>query len=117
MSGIEYTWNQTFGFLDFIDLFEREGESKGREKGRGRSRLPTEQGTRLGAPSQDPRIMTHAKGRRLTDWTTQAPQILSFQQGCLCSHTILPVCCPDGTVSQAGSCEVLKSLPEDFRCL
>ena len=39
-------------------LFQRESTSMSREKGRGkgRSRLPTEQGARHGAQSQDPRI-------------------------------------------------------------
>ena len=43
-------------------LFERERErergSTGRGRGRGRSRLPTKQGARCGAPSQDPGVMT-----------------------------------------------------------
>ena len=39
---------------------ERERESTSWERGRerGRSRLPTEQGARLGAQTQDPKIMT-----------------------------------------------------------
>ena len=43
-------------FLDFIYLFDTESTS--RESGGGRSRLPSEQGARCGAPSQDPGIMT-----------------------------------------------------------
>ena len=39
---------------------------------RGRSRLPTEQGAQCGAWSQDPKIMTWAKGKCLTNWATQA---------------------------------------------
>ena len=52
--------------------------SRGSGRGRGRagSSLPTEQGAWCGAPSQDPGIMTWAKGRRLTDWATQAPQYI-----------------------------------------
>ena len=37
-------------------LFEKESMSRGR--GGGRNRLPTEQETQYGAPSQDPEIMT-----------------------------------------------------------
>ena len=61
----------------FIYLTEREPESPswGRREGRGRSRLPTEQGAGCRAPSQDPGVMTWAKGRCLTDWATQAPLI------------------------------------------
>ena len=51
---------------------ERGNTSRG--TGRGRSRLPTEQGVRYGAWSQDPGITTWAKGRCLTDWATQAPK-------------------------------------------
>ena len=36
-----------------------------------------EQGAGHGARSQDPGIMTWAKGRRLINWTTQVPQCLS----------------------------------------
>jgi len=39
----------------------------GRGKGRGRGRLPAEQGSSPWALSQDPRIMTWAKCRYLTD--------------------------------------------------
>ena len=58
----------------FIYLRER-GRDSGweHERRRGRSRLPAEQGARLGAPSQDPGIVTWAKGRRRTGWATQAP--------------------------------------------
>ena len=38
-----------------------------------RIRLSTEQGAQHEAWSQDPRIMTWAKGRQLTNWATQAP--------------------------------------------
>jgi len=59
----------------FIYLRERvrERESTRGGSGRGRSRLPAESRARRGAPSQDSRMMTWAKGRRLTNWATQAP--------------------------------------------
>ena len=63
--------------LKYFNLFEREQE-RAQAEGRGRSRLPTEQGTSCGAQSQDPRIMTWAKGRHLTGWVTQAPLNLIF---------------------------------------
>jgi len=50
---------------------------KARGGGRGRSRLPAEQGTRCGAQSQDPEIMTWVEGRRLTNWATWVS--LTFQ--------------------------------------
>ena len=56
-------------------MLERERESRSGGRGRGASRLPSEQGARCGAPSQDPEIMTWAQGRRLTNWATQAPLI------------------------------------------
>ena len=43
---------------DFIYLFKKESEHGQGWRGRGRSRLPTEQGASHGAPSQDPEIMT-----------------------------------------------------------
>ena len=57
-------------FLRFAYLFERKHTSK--DTGRGRSRLPTEQGAWHGTRSQDPEIMTWAEGRRFSDWATQA---------------------------------------------
>ena len=42
----------------FIYLLDRESTSRGRRRGRGRSRLPAEQGARFVAGSQDPEIMT-----------------------------------------------------------
>ena len=44
--------------------------SRGRRKGRGGSRLLTEQGAWHRAQSQESRIMTWAKGRCLTNWAT-----------------------------------------------
>ena len=52
----------------FIYLWKREFCAHRR---RWRSRLLAEQGTRCGALSQDPEIMTWAKGRCLTAWATQ----------------------------------------------
>ena len=53
--------------------------SGGRGRGRGRSRLLAEQGALRGAPSQDPKIMTWAEGRHLTNWAIQVPlSILSI---------------------------------------
>ena len=64
----------------FIYLFEREWEHKqeGRGRGRGRSRLSVEQGTRCGARSQDPGIMTWAEGSCLLDCAMQMPLSWSF---------------------------------------
>ena len=69
----------------FVYLFDgaRGGTA---DRGRGRSRLPTEQGARFGAQSQDPRITTWADGRRLTKWATQATR-LSWLKG-----LFLPFC-------------------------
>ena len=39
----------------------------GRRRREGRSRLPNEQGARLGARSQDPEIRAGAEGRHLTE--------------------------------------------------
>ncbi|XP_077911773.1 LYR motif-containing protein 4 isoform X1 [Halichoerus grypus] len=46
---------------------QRDSESRNtsRASGRGRSRLPSEQGARCGARSQDPGTMTRAEGRHL----------------------------------------------------
>ena len=49
-----------------------------RDRGRGRSRLTTEQGAWHGGWSQNPGIMTWTKGKCLTNWTTQAPQSYRF---------------------------------------
>ena len=45
----------------------------GRGKGKGKNRLPAEQGAWCKALSQDPRIMIWAKGRHLNDWAPQVP--------------------------------------------
>ena len=58
-----------FSFQDSTYLFDRVREtSRQSHRGRGRSRLLTEQGAWCGAWSQDLRIMTWAEGRHLTDW-------------------------------------------------
>ena len=63
-------------FLRFY-LFERESMSRGGGRRRGRSRLPAEQGAWCGAQceswSQDPKIITWAEDRFLTNWATQIP--------------------------------------------
>jgi len=86
------TWNNIgftisfFLFFRFIYLFERESACaclRGREGQWERisSIAPIEWGR--GAPSHNPEIMTwpEMKSRGLTDWTTQAPQGLSFLKG------------------------------------
>ena len=55
----------------FIYLREKTNRGKGREKRT--SGLPTEQEGQYEAESQDPKIMTWAEGRCLTDWATQVP--------------------------------------------
>ena len=57
----------------------RESMSRGRGEGRWTSRLPTDQGASHRAKSQDPRIMTWAKVRCLTDWATRCPYVWLFQ--------------------------------------
>ena len=61
---------------DFIYLFEKERtQAGGRSRGRGGSRLSTEQGTpHPGLNPRDPGIMIWAEGRCLTDWLTE-PQL------------------------------------------
>ena len=90
-----------FVFNIFIYSFERRDSERAStnrwmDRERGRSRLPTEQGAQCGARSQDPGIMTWAKGRRLTHWITQAPQgndkVIEEHMGsknhCVCVRTI-----------------------------
>ena len=64
-------------FKDFV-IWEKEKEN-GRVLaqaggGRGKSKLPTEQGGSCGAPFQDPGIMTWAEGRHVIDLATQEPK-------------------------------------------
>lgn len=78
-------------FLFFKILFiererERERENAhmcihmrwGRDRGRGRSKFPAEQGAWHRAQSQNPEIMTWIEGRYPTDWATQVPQYFSY---------------------------------------
>ena len=53
-------------------VIERESACTSRARGRGVSRLPTEQRAWCGAGSQDPPTITWADGRCLTDWATWA---------------------------------------------
>ena len=67
----------------FIYLKEREKERQGGAEGEGeRNRLPTEQRTQCGTPSQDPEIMAWAEGRHLTFWATQAPLFYNYLDQC-----------------------------------
>ena len=69
-------------FKDFIYLFIWEWVSKREHKQGQRESEKTlaEQGARLEARSQDPAIMTWAKGRHLTSCAAQALPILHFHQ-------------------------------------
>ena len=59
--------------------------SRGRDRRRGKSRLPTEQRAWHGAKFQDLEIMIWAEDRCLTNWATQAPHEVGelFQTECL----------------------------------
>ena len=52
MNYTEFTLKKRF------DIFDRERTSRGNSRGKGRSRLPTEQGARCGTGFQEPEIMT-----------------------------------------------------------
>ena len=69
-------------FYLFIWEREKERESKhtqaGEGGGKGRSRLPTEQGAQCRAQYQDPEIMTWAEGRSLANWASEVPFSLLF---------------------------------------
>ena len=60
-------------------MCEWEHTSRGSSRGRGRSRLPAEQGAWHEAWSQDPRTMTWIKGRHLADWATQVLLFCTFE--------------------------------------
>ena len=64
----------------------------GADRGRKRSRLPAKQGAQCGAWSQDPGIMTWAKGRCFTDWATQVPRCIYFRSvsNCLLGQWLMP---------------------------
>ena len=71
---IKHFREQHFFKLLFIHWTERESTQVG-GRGRGRSKLPAEQGAACGgSPPQDPEIMTWAKDRSLTNWATQVSQ-------------------------------------------
>ena len=71
-----------FFFWFYLFNLQKEGDRvqaggvAGRE--RGRNRIPAEQEAQPGTWSQASGIMTWAKGRRLSDWATQAPQLPVF---------------------------------------
>ena len=66
-------------FLKTTYLFDTERErlqaGGATDRARERSRLPSEQGAPCRAWSQDPGIMTRAKGRCLTDGAAQTPTV------------------------------------------
>ena len=72
-------------FLFFFSLkkilfIQRKRDSKrkheqGRSWGRGRNRVPAEQGAWRGVQSQESEIMTWDKGGHLTGWATQVPPL------------------------------------------
>ena len=75
IKGIKYLSTRSFPLFNILGtfkkkLFEREREHK---RGRGKSRLPIEQGAWRRTWFQDPSVMSQAKGRHITDWATQAP--------------------------------------------
>ena len=59
-------------FKDSLFIWDKGSTEAGEAAGRGKSRLPTEQGAQCGTRFQDPKIMTWAEGRHLTDWAIQA---------------------------------------------
>ena len=59
------------GFYLFIWQKEQKSTNEGSSRGKGRSRLPIEQAAWCRAWSQNPRIMTWAKGKHLTNRATQ----------------------------------------------
>ena len=72
---------------------KREREHKWRDGAEGGTRCSPEQGAWCGAWSQDPGIITWAKGRSLTNWVTQ---VLSFWSK---KYTLLHICRGWGLVS------------------
>ena len=65
----------------YLFIWEREKECVREQKqgDQGREKQ-AEQETQQGAQSQDPGIMTWAKGRCITDWATQVPLSLSLNK-------------------------------------
>ena len=62
----------------FIYLRKSESVRECEQWGMVGEKLPTEQRAWCGTQSQNPGIMTWAEGRHLSDWATQAPQVLIF---------------------------------------
>ena len=58
----------------WVEQSKRKSMNKAGGRGKGGSRVSSEQEARHKTGSQDPEIMTWAKGRCLTDWATLAPQ-------------------------------------------
>ena len=78
-------------FFKILYIYWRECESKNTCRGRGRrrSRFPIEQGAWWKAGSQDPEIMTWAKGRHLTNWAIQVPHatvLITEKSSILCTQ-------------------------------
>ena len=68
--------NKPIIFLKILFIYLRErAQARGATEGEGEAALfpSLKQGSQCGAPSQDPRIMTWAKGRCLMNWATQVP--------------------------------------------
>ena len=64
-------------FFNFTYLTESEQASRGRGRQRETEAGSPRAGSPMVAPSQDPGIMTWAKGRHFSNWATQASQQLS----------------------------------------
>ena len=75
-----------FFLRDFIYLRESKHEGGGQREREKESSLPTEQEGPYTARSQDPRIITWAKGRCFTDWAIQVPRKEHFSK---CVHNFL----------------------------
>ena len=66
-------------FFKILFIYLTESSSRGSSRGRVRSRFYTEQGAQCRAGSQDPGMMTQAKGRCLADWATKASHLLTLE--------------------------------------
>ena len=79
---VQLLWlTSSFFFLRFLFIYLTESTSRrsGRQRERGRSSLPAEQGAQCWAHSQDPGIMAWAEGRRLTE--PPRPPVSSYIYG------------------------------------
>ena len=65
-------------FFQILLLLGGDMHGRGTEGERERSRHPAQQGAQCGTWSQDPQIMTWAKGSHSTNWTTQGPPQLEW---------------------------------------